>query len=260
MEWITPDWPVPESIKAFSTVRSGGVSRGAYAGMNLADHVGDQSADVARNRRILRQRLKLPSDPAWLQQVHGRRMIQAEHAAPGERADASYTNRSNVVCAVMTADCLPVLLYERRSRTVACVHAGWKGLAAGVLQHAVDRVADADWVAWLGPAIGPGAFEVGNEVRAALLSQSDHLTTAFIPNGAHCWLADLYEIARIILRSHGVQQIYGGGFCTYTESDRFFSYRRDGVTGRMATLIWREEHDNTTTHARCFSIRRHRHS
>lgn len=238
MEWITPDWPVPEAIKAVSTVRSGGVSEGPYASMNLADHVGDQSADVARNRRILQQRIELPSDPVWLQQVHGRRMIQAEHAAPGERADASYTNRSNVVCAVMTADCLPVLLYERRSRTVACVHAGWKGLAAGVLQQAVDSVADGDWVAWLGPAIGPGAFEVGDAVRAALLSESDRVITAFIPNGAHSWLADLYEIARILLRSHGVQQIYGGGFCTFAESDRFFSYRRDGLTGRMATLIW----------------------
>ena len=176
-------------------------------------------------------------------------MIEGVRATPGERADASYTNRSNIVCAVMTADCLPVLLCERHSSNIAAVHAGWKGLAAGILQHAVDSVADADWIAWLGPAIGPGAFEVGDEVRAALLSQSDRVITAFIPNGAHRWLADLYEIARILLRSHGVRQIYGGRFCTFTESDRFFSYRREGVTGRMATLIWREEHDHTTTHA-----------
>ena len=238
MEWITPDWPVPETIKAVSTVRSGGVSRGPYAGMNLADHVGDQSACVTHNRRILRQWLRLPSEPVWLQQVHGNRLVQAERAAPGEQADASYTARRNIVCVVMTADCLPVLLYERRSGTVAAVHAGWKGLAAGILYHALDTVAGGNWIAWLGPAIGPGAFEVGDAVRAALLSHADRVTACFIPNGAHRWRADLCEIARILFRAHGVQQVYGGGFCTFTDSDRFFSYRRDGATGRMATLIW----------------------
>ena len=241
MEWITPDWPVPETIKAVSTVRSGGVSAGSYAGMNLADHVGDRPASVARNRCTLRQRLELPSEPIWLRQVHGTRVIQADRAAAGEEADGSFTNRSSIVCAVMTADCLPVLLYERRSGTAAAVHGGWRGLAAGILQHTIATIADGDWVAWLGPAIGPEAFEVGDDVRAALLARSDRVITAFRPNGAHRWHADLYEIARILLRSHGVQQIYGGGFCTFIDSDRFFSYRRDGVTGRMATLIWISE-------------------
>jgi purine-nucleoside/S-methyl-5'-thioadenosine phosphorylase / adenosine deaminase len=241
MEWITPEWPVPEAIKAISTLRSCGVSTGPYTGMNLADHVGDQPTCVARNRRTLRQRLELPSEPAWLRQVHETRVIQADRAGAGTGADGSFTNRSGIVCAVMTADCLPVLLYERRSGAVAAVHAGWKGLAGGILQQAIVRVVDGDWIAWLGPAIGQGAFEVGDDVRAALLCRSDRVITAFTPNGAHRWLADLYEIARILLRSHGVREIHGGGFCTYTESDRFFSYRRDGVTGRMATLIWVSE-------------------
>ena len=239
MEWITPDWPVPPAIKAVSTVRSGGVSTAPYAGMNLAAHVGDRPASVARNRSLLRQQLRLPAEPVWLRQVHGIRVVEADRTLPGEEADGSFTNRSSIVCAVMTADCLPVLLYERRSGIVAAIHAGWKGLAAGILQQAVDKVADGDWVAWLGPAIGPEAFDVGDDVRAALLSRSDRVITAFRPNGAHRWHADLYEIARILLRSYGVQQICGGGFCTFTDSNRFFSYRRDGVTGRMATLIWK---------------------
>jgi YfiH family protein len=239
MEWLEPDWPVPRNIKSISTLRRGGVSTGRYASLNLGGHVGDRPASVATNRCILRQTMELPSEPVWLRQVHGCRVVRAESAGPNEAADGSYTRQCNVVCAVMTADCLPVLLFERRSDTIACLHAGWRGLAAGVLERALDAAAGTEWLAWLGPAIGPAAFAVGDEVREALLMRAGHCAAAFAPNGPHCWHADLYGIARTILCAHGVQRIYGGGLCTHTEAGRFFSYRRDGQTGRMATLIWR---------------------
>ncbi len=238
MTWLVPDWPAPARIGAAVTLRDGGVSTGPYASWNLAAHVGDDPAAVAENRRRLRQRLELPAEPVWLNQVHGDRIVEI---GPDRRstptADASFTRRPGVVCAVLTADCLPVLLTD--GRTVAAVHAGWRGLAAGILDRALTLV---PWrrppLAWLGPAIGPDAFEVGPEVRAAFLTRDPTLACAFRPRRSR-WLADLYHIARRILQTCGVTEIFGGTFCTYSDPKRFFSYRRDGVCGRQAALIWR---------------------
>jgi len=236
--WLIPDWPAPARIGCAVTLRSGGVSTGPYASWNLATHVGDDPEHVAENRRRLRQYLALPAEPAWLNQVHGDHIVEI---APGRRgtptADASFSRRPGVVCAVLTADCLPVLLTD--GRTVAAVHAGWRGLAAGLLDRALTQI---PWhrlpLAWLGPAIGPDAFEVGDEVRTAFLTRDPTLARAFRPHRGR-WLADLYHIARRILQTGGVAEIFGGDFCTYTDSARFFSHRRDGVCGRQATLIWR---------------------
>ncbi len=236
--WLIPDWPAPARIGCAVTLRSGGVSTGPYASWNLATHVGDDPEHVAENRRRLRQYLALPAEPAWLNQVHGDHIVEI---APGRRgtptADASFSRRPGVVCAVLTADCLPVLLTD--GRTVAAVHAGWRGLAAGILDRALTQI---PWhrlpLAWLGPAIGPDAFEVGDEVRTAFLTRDPTLARAFRPHRGR-WLADLYHIARRILQTGGVAEIFGGDFCTYTDSARFFSHRRDGVCGRQATLIWR---------------------
>ena len=237
--WIEPDWPAPDGVRAASTLRPGGVSRGAYAGLNLGVHVGDDPAHVAANRRLLREALNLPAEPVWLNQNHGVEVIRAD--APARlTGDAAVTRRAGIVCAVMTADCLPILLCDRAGIGVAAVHAGWRGLAGGVVEAAVAALNRSDLMAWLGPAIGPAAFEVGDEVRAAFLGRSGTCADAFHANGEAHWLADLYQLARRVLQRAGVCNIYGGEYCTYSDPDRFFSYRRDGLTGRMATLIWRE--------------------
>lgn len=238
MSLIFPDWPAPKIVRAAVTLRTGGVSRGPYASWNLATHVGDDTDAVACNRQILRQRLDLPSEPVWLKQVHGNRVIRADapHPCP-PHADGSFTSSPNVVCSVLTADCLPILLTD--GNTVAAIHAGWRGLLAGIIAQALTVPS---WqnppMAWLGPAIGPEAFEVGAEVRTAYLALDPQLAAAFYPHGER-YLADIYQLARILLKQHGVSAIYGGGFCTCRDRDRFFSHRRDGVCGRMATLIWR---------------------
>lgn len=240
IDWIGPNWPAPAGIHAVTTLRCGGVSRGGYAGFNPAAHVGDDPEAVRENRRLLRQALSLPAEPVWLNQVHGVRAVRAEVAGRGESADASYTDRSGVVCAVLTADCLPVLLLDREGDVMAAVHAGWRGLLAGVIEAVLAKMAVKEVLAWLGPAIGPDHFEVGGEVRAAFLRKSELFAAAFRPREEGKWLADLYAIARLVLADRGVDEIFGGNFCTYADSERFFSYRRDGVTGRMATLIWRD--------------------
>ena len=245
---IYPDWPAPARVQAVSTTRQGGVSGGPWASLNLADHVGDDSQVVRENRRILRNTLNLSTQPMWLRQVHGNRVVEVDSpdaeaagiqvAAP--EADASVSRAPGRVSVVLTADCLPVLFCDRAGCCVAAAHAGWRGLASGVLESTVQAmgVDSGELLAWLGPAIGPQAFEVGDEVRNAFVNTHPQAVEAFSPRPGHRWLADLYQLARIRLMALGVPAIYGGDRCTFTETDVFYSYRREGVTGRMASLIW----------------------
>jgi YfiH family protein len=240
--WIVPDWPAPAHVRAFTTTRKGGVSEGPYASMNPADHVGDDPLAVAQNRQRLQQLLALPAEPLWLQQVHGTTPVNAGDCGPAPAADASWSQQAGVVCAVLTADCLPVLLCDRRGNCIAAVHAGWRGLAAGVIEQtiaAMSMQAD-DLLAWLGPAIGPRAYRVGDEVRDTFISHQDQASLAF-KGEAGGWKLDLYLLARQRLAVCGVTAVYGGDRCTLSEPEDFFSYRRDGKTGRMASLIWLEQ-------------------
>jgi len=235
---IRPGWPAPASVKAFSTTRTGGCSRGPWSRLNLGAQCGDEPGRVRRNRSLLRA--ALPSEPRWLMQVHGAAVAGIDGAGgPPPEADAAVTRKPGQVCAVLTADCLPLLLCNRAGTAVAAVHAGWRGLAAGVVQAAVaamDCEPDS-LMAWLGPAIGPRAFEVGGDVYRAFTERDGEYAAAFVARGRR-WHADLYELARLALKSAGVTGVWGGDYCTFTQADRFFSYRRDGVTGRMATVIW----------------------
>jgi YfiH family protein len=236
---IVPDWPAPARVKSLMTTRAGGTSGAPWTSLNLGDHVGDDPARVAANRDRLR--VELPNEPGWLKQVHSARAVEL---GSGEiEADASYTREAGSVCAVLTADCLPVLFCDRAGNVVAAAHAGWRGLAGGVLETTVAamQAPPGDILAWMGAAIGPRAFEVGDDVRDAFMAQHPETVTAFVQQGAPGkWLADIYALARIRLNRIGVRAVHGGGRCTFTESETFFSYRRDGVTGRMASLIWLE--------------------
>jgi YfiH family protein len=242
LEFIYPDWPAPVHVKAVTTTRNGGFSVGAYASFNLSNLVGDEPGSVKRNRALLREVLKLPAEPIWLTQVHGTRVIDAFDAGPGEEADGCVTGTGGVVCAVLTADCLPVLLCDRRSTRIAALHAGWRGLAAGIIEEGLRRihVPPANLMAWLGPAIGPSAYEVGDDVRNTFIGLDKEMAGSFtpVPNRPGHWLADLYDIARRRLRSQGVHDIHGGLRCTLRERNLFYSHRRDGNCGRMASLIW----------------------
>jgi len=235
---IVPDWPAPSRVKSLMTTRKGGVSYAPWASFNLGDHVGDDLAHVAANRARLRQ--GLPSEPGWLKQVHSASVVETGASVP--QADASFTRQAGTVSVVLTADCLPVLLCDRAGSVVAAAHAGWRGLADGVLEATVAamKVPPADILVWMGAAIGPQAFEVGDEVRQVFVAQHPQAAAAFVAHAPGKWLADIYLLARIRLQGIGVQAVYGGGSCTFTDSERFFSYRRDGVTGRMAALIWLE--------------------
>lgn len=237
---ILPDWPAPANVRALQTTRRGGFSCTPYDTLNLGMHVGDDALAVAANRQLLNA--WVPSEPVWLEQVHGTQVVSAEQAGCLPRADGCIARRPGAVCAVMTADCLPLLLCDRAGSVVAAVHAGWRGLAAGVIEAAVAAMAcpPPELMAWLGPAIGPLAFEVGEEVRAAFVAHQTEAAAAFTPRGAGRWLADIYGLARLRLHAAGVRSIHGGGLCTYTDAAQFYSYRRDGATGRMATLIWLE--------------------
>ena len=240
--WVVPDWPVPEHVRVLSTLRAGGVSKGPYASLNLAAHVGDRPEAVATNRLLLREAAHLPAEPLWLEQVHGTEAVRHEDGCKGVRADASVAFAPGRVCAVMTADCLPVVLVDRAGSRVGVAHAGWRGLLGGVVQATVAALGmpTTELHAWLGPAIGPGAFEVGPEVREAYLATlavSD-ARSCFVPNERGRYLADLYGLARLVLAQAGVGSVHGGGWCTHDDVERFYSFRRDGVTGRMATLAW----------------------
>jgi len=235
-EWIVPDWPAPSNVRALITTRSGGVSTGPYASMNPADHVGDDPQAVVANRALLRA--ALPSEPFWLKQVHGDGVAEAGRG-PVE-ADACIARAAGQVCVVLTADCLPVLFAAADGSVVGAAHAGWRGLCTGVLERTVAAmgVPAQQILAYLGPAIGPHAFEVGPEVREAFMAQDVSAAAAFAPHANGKYLADLYLLARQRLARVGVTQVYGGGECTYSDTERFFSYRRDGATGRMAALVW----------------------
>lgn len=238
--WLRPDWPAPASVRACSTSRHGGVSRAPRDSLNLALHVGDDPDHVRVNRARLTRRLALPREPAWLSQVHGSRVIDASTSCDGVKADASVAFESRVVCAVLTADCLPVLFCDRAGSRVAAAHVGWRGLLAGVLEATVEVLAarPGELMAWFGPAIGPAAFEVGLEVRDAFIAHYAGSAAAFAPSPAGRWLADICQLARLRLAAVGVTAVYGGRLCTYSDPARFFSYRRDKCTGRMANLIW----------------------
>lgn len=243
IEFIRAEWPVPPGVHAISTCRGKGGSQGVYHGLNLAMHVGDDPGQVGRNRAQLIQEADLPSNPCWLDQVHGHHVVSAaevmrQHETP--KADAVETRESGLVCAVMTADCLPVLLASADGQWVAAVHAGWRGLVGGVIPETLIRApADCEVLAWLGPAIGPRAFEVGDEVRQVFMEVEPGVGDAFRPGKSGRWWADIDRIARLQLSRLGVDRVYGGGLCTWSDATRFYSYRRDGVTGRMASLIWR---------------------
>ena len=239
-DWLIPEWPAPPRVKACSTTRNGGVSEGRFASLNLAAHVEDDVAAVKRNREILQATLSIPREPVWLSQVHGVRVVDAAKADIDTQADASFSRQSGVACVVMTADCLPVLFTDREGSVVASAHAGWRGLLGGVLEQTVAamQVPPENILAWFGPAIGPENFEVGDEVRDAYLKTDEDTAVAFLPSRPGHWWADIYELARLRLNRAGVRAMYGGGLCTFADPDRFYSYRRDHVTGRMASLIW----------------------
>ena len=235
---LIPDWPAPKNVRTLQTTRNGGVSTAPYASLNLGDHVGDNPLAVSRNRMLLAP--LLPSEPVWLKQVHGTAVADAAHTACWPEADAIVSSRPGAVCVVMTADCLPLLLCDEQGSVVGAVHAGWRGLCEGVIEQTVRtmNVLPQTLMAWLGPAIGPSEFEVGGEVRAAFIARQHEATAAFVPGISGKWHADIYQLARLRLNALGVTRIYGGGLCTHADSMRFFSYRRDGVTGRMGTFIW----------------------
>ncbi len=235
---IEPDWPAPAHIRAISTTRNGGVSVGRWRSLNLGMRSGDDPRLVSKNHEILQAHL--PSQPHWIKQVHGVGVADIDRdATVGPEADAAISERPGHVCAVLTADCLPVLFCDEAGTKVAAAHAGWRGLAAGVLQATVSAMncEPEKLMAWLGPAIGPQAFEVGHEVYQAYMDADTRNAPAFRPHKDR-WLADLYLLARLALARVGVEQVYGGEFCTHTLKEKFFSYRRDGETGRMASLIW----------------------
>ncbi len=249
---ISPNWPAPENVKALQSTRLGGVSHDPFNDLNLGDHVNDDPAKVLKNRHLLTEHL--PNTPLWLKQIHSTKVLSASAIlsfSNQPEADASFSQQANEVCTVMTADCLPVLFCNKSGTQVAAAHAGWRGLADGILEKTLQTFDDdpADILAWFGPAIGPSAFEVGDEVRQLFCDHLSQAQSAFMPSpnsffnppfNQDKWLADIYKLARQRLECLGLTAIYGGEFCTYTDNQRFFSYRRDGLTGRMASCIWLE--------------------
>ncbi|EPJ85788.1 peptidoglycan editing factor PgeF [Pseudomonas fluorescens] len=238
-DWLIPDWPAPARVKACVTTRAGGVSLAPFDSLNLGDHVEDSLEAVLENRRRLSEAFDI--QPAWLRQVHGTRVVEADPGRTVE-ADGSWTSTAGIACTAMTADCLPALFCDRAGTRVAAAHAGWRGLAAGVLEAAFESLDSApeDVLVWLGPAIGPQAFEVGPEVREVFMQQLRATAEAFVPShNPGKYLADIYQLARLRLAARGVSAVYGGGLCTVTDP-RFFSYRRSPRTGRFASLIWLE--------------------
>ncbi|PPE74726.1 peptidoglycan editing factor PgeF [Solimonas fluminis] len=237
--FLHADWPAPPGVRALQTTRLGGSSQGPYGGFNLASHCGDDPAAVARNRALLRESLALPAEPAWLNQVHGCAVARAP-AAGLPSADAGVAEGRGQVCVVLTADCLPVLFCAEDGSAVAAAHAGWRGLAGGVLEATVAALQrpPGRLLAWMGAAIGPASFEVGPEVREAFVAQDADAAACFRPGRPGKLQADLYALARLRLRRAGVERIHGGGLCTVEDARRFFSFRREPVCGRMASLIW----------------------
>lgn len=240
MNWISPDWPAPTNVHALTTLRTGGVSVGDYSSFNLAEHVGDKFEHVAANRKQLREQFSLKNEPSWLNQTHSVNVVCADQLKELVDADASYTDKEQCVCVVLTADCLPVLLCDTQGKTIAAIHGGWRGLLNGILENSIAKLPDTELMAWLGPAIGAQCFEVGADVKQAFVDKSAMFSEAFVLQKNSKYLANIYMIARLILEKAGVEKVYGGNFCTVTEEKSYFSYRRDGQTGRMATLIWKD--------------------
>ncbi|MGI9329549.1 MAG: peptidoglycan editing factor PgeF [Gammaproteobacteria bacterium] len=243
LQLIEPDWPAPVAVQAWATTRVGGSSLPPYASLNLGRHVDDEPDRVAANRAALRAVARLPDEPCWLEQVHGTRIVPAGHFRQPPTADGVTADQPGLVCVVLTADCLPVLLCDRAGTRVAAVHAGWRGLAQGILEVAVADfgragIPGSELLAWLGPAIGAAAYEVGPEVRAAFQAPGD--ASGFVANAAGRWQCDLAGLARGRLQAAGLDRVYGGDRCTHSDSEQFFSYRRDGSCGRQASLIWLE--------------------
>ena len=246
LEVLRPEWPAPPGVHAAFTLRVGGVSAPPFDTLNLGAHVGDAPLAVTENRRRLRAELRLPTEPAWIEQVHGIDVVDLDaaaalRAATQDGADAAFSRSAGTVCAVQVADCLPVLLAARDGSLVAAAHAGWRGLAAGVIEALLERLAlpGGRLIAWLGPAIGPQHFEVGDEVRSAFLERDAQASATFTANARGRWQCDLAALARRRLAGAGVTEVSGGRWCTYDDRQRFFSYRRDGRCGRMAALVWR---------------------
>lgn len=242
-EMILPDWPASPQVRARVTTRTGGASTGDFASFNLGDHVGDEPAAVAANRARLRAVLELPAEPRWLRQVHGTKVIAAGQDAAGREADAVIASVPGEVCAVLTADCLPLIFCDAAGRHVAAAHAGWRGLAAGVLEATLGAfagkgVAPQSLLVWIGPAIGAAAYEVGDDVRGVFLAADPAAADGFSMNTHGRWQLDLVAIARRRLRAAGVRKVFGGHLCTASDPSRFFSHRRDGRCGRQATLVW----------------------
>lgn len=243
INWLQADWPAPDFIKAGTILRKGGMSLPPYESLNLATHVGDELTAVKKNRAMLN--VDIATAPQWLEQTHSTQaiLLPSEEAIP--KADAAYTTEKNIVCAVMTADCLPLLITDRQGSCIAAVHAGWRGLCDGIIEATIKKlpVAPESLLVWLGPAIGADVYEVGKEVYDAftLSEDVDEAKQAFTSVSEQHWLFDIYRLATLRLNKTGVKHIYGGDRCTLSEEEQFFSYRRDGVTGRMASLIWIEK-------------------
>jgi len=240
---IKPNWPAPGNIHAFTTTRQGGLSLAPYDSFNLALHVGDEPTTVEKNRALLTTQLSLPQEPAWLSQTHSTEAVSVDAHFQLQEADASYSREHNKVCVVLTADCLPLLICDTQGTEIAAIHAGWKGLAHGIIENTIAKLTSApsDLLVWLGPAAGPSAYEVGSEVRDIFLKHQPDAEAAFtLSRDNHYWM-DIYHLARQRLTALGISKhaIYGGEYCTMTQTDVFYSYRRAPLTGRFATLIWK---------------------
>ena len=241
--WIAAPWPVPKNIIAGTTTRYGGVSQAPYDSFNLADHCGDHPDHVRKNRQILQDKLQLPSEPCWLEQIHSNTVINldAKQTFPIQ-ADAAFSASKGVVCAVLTADCLPILLCHQAGTSIAAIHAGWRGLCCGIIPNTIAALSEApaNYLAWLGPAISQAAYQVGQDVYDAFTLIDPIYQEAFIGDGDSHYRFDMYKVATQQLHKSGITAIYGGEFCTYQQA-MFYSYRRDKQTGRMATLIFQQE-------------------
>jgi len=243
MKCVTANWTAPTHVKGFTTTRIGGMSQGEFQGFNPAFHVGDNEKSVEENRKLLKNHLNLPGEPCWLTQEHTNIVVNADpNSQQPPVADASYTNQKNRVCVVMTADCLPILITNKEGSEIASIHGGWRGLLGGIIDNTLQKFKSPpeDLIVWLGPAIGPEIFELGDEVREQFVSTYPESSKAFKPFQDK-WLGNIYLLARQQLKNKGVEAIFGGDFCTYSNSELFFSYRRDKITGRMATLVWIED-------------------
>ena len=242
LEYITPNWPAPRNIRCITTTRMGGHSKKEYASLNLGGHVQDDFNNVEKNRALVKEDLQLPNDPVWLEQVHGSKVLELGNTMPKNNTyDAAYTKEANIVCAVLTADCLPVAFCDQAGEHIAVAHAGWRGLVNGVLENTLQAmpVENNRIMCWLGPAIRPDKFEVGEEVLEQFVSIDKQNQNSFIEKSNGKYLANIYQLAKNILAKYNIQEVYGGEHCTFSESDTFYSYRRDGETGRMTTLIWK---------------------